>query len=359
MKILEKYLLFTILKKSLAVLIALVLLMSLFKFIDEFENIGHKNYSYTVAIQYIVLLLPSFFNSFTILAFMIGVIFAIGKFNSDRELQIFITGSISIKRIIFQCLKYPFYFSSILLLVFELISPKTFYLAEKLKNQALGKQINVTSDSSWIKKENKVIFIKKLDKHNHEKINQVLVFHLDENNNLMNILRGEDFKYETNKILIHKAQKINLNKNEDLNYPRLEYFEDWYKLDLDNQELISAQRDIRTMTFFELVKAVIYSYQNEINSSQFSSELISRVIRPFTLVGMILLSVPFVFSMQRSISLGNRIFLAVSIGVLTHLLTKVMGILAIKINSLTFIGPLLPSLILILSGIYFLRLKHK
>jgi len=108
MKLLERYLFSSIVKSSISVLLGLVVLFSFFQFLEELNDVTKKGYTISIAIKYIALLLPSFFNLLLILGVMIGVVFSLGQLNSNKELQIFQVASISKKDIIFKSIKFTF-----------------------------------------------------------------------------------------------------------------------------------------------------------------------------------------------------------------------------------------------------------
>jgi len=74
---------------------------------------------------------------------------------------------------------------------------------------------------------------------------------------------------------------------------------------------------------------------------------------------MILLAIPYILNIERNISIGQRVFLSIVIGTITHLVTKVLSVVSLKFDSMILVGPILPTLILILAGILILKIKTK
>jgi len=352
MKILDKYLLILIIRTSLSVLFSLVLIFSFFKFIEELNQVGEAYYTLSTAFQYILLLMPTFLNSLVILSVMIGTVFVIGGLNSNKELQIFYTGSISRRDLIYKSTKYPFLFSVVLIIILELISPLTFKLAENIKNQALGKLSTVNLENIWLKKNNQFIFIHS-EKKKKKSIN---IFEVNENS-LANMTVGRDAIYFNDSIKTKETSNLEISKKDKLYSFKLNTSAPPVEILLEKDQANILKRNPISMSINELISVIVFSINNDTNSNQLILELISRAIKPFTLIGMIFLSLPFILNIERNVTLSNRLFLAVSIGTLTHLFTKVLSIVSVKYESMLFIGPILPTIILMLLGILLIRVK--
>jgi len=111
------------------------------------------------------------------------------------------------------------------------------------------------------------------------------------------------------------------------------------------------------MSLYELYQAIFFSIRNQTNNTQFVVEFLTRIIRPLTLIGMILIALPFVLDIERSISIGKRIALASGIGVITHLMTKATSIMSLKFTSIYLIGPIIPTIFLILLGVIIFKYR--
>jgi len=354
MKTLDKYLLLNIVRSSFLALFSLVIIFAFFKFIEEFDEIGNKSYTLNIAIEYILLLIPSIFNSLLVLSLLIGTVFSIGQLNSNKELQIYQTASISQRDLIKKTLKYQFILSIILLIFLEFITPQTLTFANQIKNQSLGKNSYQEAGGSWFKKNNEILFLSK-DKNG----NYYLKLFNFEGNSLLDFTIGEGAFFSGNEIVAGDSKKIILKNNEDFIAPVESFSNNHINFNLDFDDINSLNKDVKTMSIFELVEPVMSSFQNEKNLNEIILEISSRIIKPFTLIGMILVALPFILSFERNVSIGKRIFLSVMIGIITHLSTKVASVVSLKFDAIILVGPILPTLILILIGAFFVKNKIK
>jgi len=155
MKIFEKYFLISIFKSSAVSLVSLVLIFAVLQFIDELGDINKNGYALEEIARYVLFLFPSYFNALFVLAIMIGTVFAIGELNSNKEILIFQTASISIGQIIRKSYKYPFIIAVFCLIVFEIIAPVSWKIADQIKKNAFGEVSDFSTSSSWVKEKNK------------------------------------------------------------------------------------------------------------------------------------------------------------------------------------------------------------
>jgi len=353
MKLLDKYLFLSILKKSIFSLFALVLIFIFFKFLDELSDIGSNGYTLSKALQYLLLLLPSIFNSLLVISIMIGTVLALGQLNSQKELQIFLTGAISIKNLIFKSLSYPVIICVFLIIFFEFISPRSIELANQVKSSPL-KNILVKSDENiWFKKDNHFIHFYKNPNENYS----VRVYEVTNKSKLANILYKNSYDKSNLGINNSTFSKINIDDKSSF-FKIKDVSNENLTLNLDIRKQHFFNRDVEVLSIFELVQSVSYSIANNLNFNKYITELLNRLIKPITLIGMILIAIPYVINFQREASIGNRIFIAITIGVSTHLLTKITSSLALKMDLIAMIGPILPTAVLLSLGYILIFLNN-
>jgi len=346
MTIIDRYIVRSIAISSTLALLGLVTLMAFINFLNELNELGNGAYSFEIILQHILLLTPSFFNSLLILAIMMGVIFAVGEFNSNREIQIFQTASISLSHLVNKCLVISFLLSIFLISFFEIISPDTFKLAHQIKNQALGKPIVKFNETLWFKDGNKIFNISNISPNG----SSLRVFTVDDKGRLVSFSFGKQGNFLDNKFIEPASKTINFSiNNQDINsFPTINYQE--VKIPLEEELVNIMKLDIKESSLKNLFKSGYYSYTNGLHYREYAHEIIIRLIRPFTLIGMILASIPIILRFGRSISVSNRIFISLMIGLITNLLSRILSVISLKFDSLEFVGPMIPTLLLISFG---------
>ena len=74
-------------------------------------------------------------------------------------------------------------------------------------------------------------------------------------------------------------------------------------------------------------------------------ELYKRVVRPVSLIAMILMAMMFIFGSTRDVTLGRKIFFGVALGLSFELLSRIGGALALSFNFSPLISAILPAIV--------------
>ena len=89
----------------------------------------------------------------------------------------------------------------------------------------------------------------------------------------------------------------------------------------------------------------------------FEVELFKRLVKPVTLLAMILIAMLFIFGSTRDITLGRKIFLGVAIGLTFELISRISGALSLSYEFSPFLSSFIPSLLAIIIAVMILIKK--
>ena len=78
--------------------------------------------------------------------------------NSNKEIQIFLTGGISYKVLIYKVIKFNLMLIIIFQILLEIISPLSIKLANNIKNEKMEISKSIEDESYWKKKNNQLIY---------------------------------------------------------------------------------------------------------------------------------------------------------------------------------------------------------
>jgi len=352
MNILDKYFLRLIIKSSFATLVGLVLIFAFFQFIGELNEVTDTKYTIGIALNHILFLIPSYISSLLVLSLLIGTVFSIGQLNSNKELQIYQTATISTPALIKKAIKYPVVVAIILLGFLEFITPQTLDTANQIKAQALGKLVFQDNNDAWFKKDDQILFLRK-DKTSNYFIN---IFETQDNN-LLSFTHGDGAYFSDSGIVSGNSKKIKFIKEKRFEAPEESFQEIDILFDLSSEEIGSLSKNIKTMTLYDITKLIASTVHHDFNINHLVVEFLSRILKPVSLIGMILLAIPFTLDLSRNISIGNRIFIAVSIGTVSHLFTKILSMVSLKFESMLIVGSILPTVTMIILGLLLIKLK--
>jgi len=185
------------------------------------------------------------------------------------------------------------------------------------------------------------------------------IFTVDKEHNLVSYSKGKDIEVSSDGLVFENLSHLEVKRVKDLNFLQSKKNNTSYQINLDKSELYSFKDDVKTMDMIQLIVSLNAKVKSGLNSNEILYEIMSRIIKPFTLLSMVLIALPLILTQDRAISLGNKIFIAISIGVITHLLIKISSVIAIKINVISYIGPLIPTVVLTLTGLVLLKRNLK
>ena len=125
-----------------------------------------------------------------------------------------------------------------------------------------------------------------------------------------------------------------------------------------DQDLIdSLKKEPDELTTWNIIKQIQFLSDNKLRSGIFEVELYKRLIKPITLMAMILLAMLFVFGSTREVTLGRKIFFGVSLGLSFEMLSRIGGAMALSLDFDPLMSAILPSTVVIVIAIALLIRK--
>lgn len=342
-KLINKYLFLEISKNSIVFIVLLVLIFSLFHFLDE---IG-KDYPMDSKIEYILYSIPPTINLLAGLGIFMASIVTVGNLNDRKELQIFLTGGISlfgfIRKTVLICLA----LSLVMLILGEIFSPIFSEKSLKIKAEATGRNFYSTNNDIWIKNDNFFINIK--NNNGGVLFSGLSLFEVDGGNHLTNFSYSNEGSLDSGFLKLENAKTISFIKQDNSNILRpitSKKKEATISVDFSNVETL--EKDERTMTLFELVESASFLSSIGLKNEKFISEIFSRLTKPLMSVGLFLIAIPMLLNFSRGASLTKMILIGITLALIFNLLSKLMGLYAVNFNMNVYIASLLPILMIYL-----------
>ena len=330
----------------LGILLLLILLFAFFKFLDEFDNIGTKNFNIQALIIYIAYLLPYILYTVSSFSVLIGMILSVGNMVNTKELMILESSGVSKGILIKKIILLSLFYLSVSLSFGEFIAIDFLKKAENFKSVMLGKNIgNTLNKNIWVKQENNVILIN-LDKQTNLP-GFANIFELTEDNKLKSI-HSTSIKNEAgNSFRFAKSKGLEIiEKNNRFSIAKIDSRSDKHK----NIEYLPKKLDSGTSTIIQLAKNVYNNSINGISSKKYQIEILQRIITPLNICIMILIAIPSLFNYSREFSLGKRLFFGISFGILAILVSKYTNLISLRFETNIFLVFFLPSVLFFLVG---------
>ena len=125
-----------------------------------------------------------------------------------------------------------------------------------------------------------------------------------------------------------------------------------------DQDLIdSLKKTPPELTTLNIIKQIQFLSDNKLRSVIFEVELYKRLIKPITLMTMILLAMLFIFGSTRDATLGRKIFFGIALGLSFEMLSRIGGAMALSFEFNPVISAVLPTIVVMVVAIILLIQK--
>ena len=127
---------------------------------------------------------------------------------------------------------------------------------------------------------------------------------------------------------------------------------DSYKqmVSFDKDLIESLKKHPEDLTTWKIFKQIQFLSENKLRSGLFEVEFYKRLIKPVTLIAMILMAMLFIFGTNRDASLGKKIFFGISIGLSFELISRIGGAISLGFDFSPILSAILPTIVVLLIG---------
>ena len=346
--ILDRYIGRSIVVTSILALFALVAVFAFFSLVDQLDDTGRGNYGVADAIQYVLLTIPRLSYELFPLAIVIGSMAALGMLANTSELAVIRTSGVSQSQLAYSLIKTGLVFVVISILIGEVIAPVTEQAAQQKRSIALTKQISMkTKHGFWSRDGDNYINIRKILPG--DRVEEIYIYEFDKEHQLRSSIYAKHAEYNQDKWVLHDILKTEITEEQVTN----NHYEtaEWEAL-LNPEVINMVTIKPRYLSILGLISYIDYLKANNQSSKQYVQAFWSKLISPFSIIAMILLSICVVRCEARPMGLGQRVFIGALIGITFHLINQVSGHLGIVYGMPAFLSVCLPTVV-IFSYIYY------
>jgi len=359
MKIKDRYIAKTILSYTLVVMIVWLSIYSFFNFLSELNSVGNANYTILAAFQYIILQMPEAAYDQASVIILLGCILGIGHLATTGQLLIIRVSGVSVLNITWLSIKNAMLFLFILILVGEIFAPTLTQYAEGERLDALGQtSFSESQDGFWIRDGDNFINVENNVDGNI--FDGITVIEVDKENKIKRIIYSDNGIFDGKTLNLNETDIFSVTSNNAYENISLKERKNYNKNVAFDQDLIaSLEKEPKDLSTFTIIKQIQFLTENKLRASVFEVELYNRMVKPLTLIAMILISILFIFGSARDITLGRKIFVGVSIGLSFELISRLGGALSLSFEFSPFLSSFTPSLLAIVIAIFILISKSK
>ena len=344
MKIKDRYIANTLLTYSIVVLLVWLSIYSFFNFLAELNTVGTVNYTILEAFKYIVLQLPEVAYDQVSPVILLGCVLGMGHLATTGQLIILRASGISILKITWLTLKNAIIFLIFLTLIGELVAPTLTTYAENERSNALGQNsLSNSQDGFWIRDGDNFINVE--NNVDGSLFNGITVIELNKSNKIERVIESKSAIFDGQNINMDSTNIFSINSTNLFDDIALKERNLYKKRVAFDQDLIdSLEKEPKDLTTLTIVKQIQFLTDNKLRAEVFEVELYKRLVKPITLVAMVLLAMLFIFGSTRDATLGRKIFFGVVIGLSFELISRIGGALALSLNFSPLLSTFVPAI---------------
>jgi len=351
MTILRRYIARRLLWATLLALFVLVALFTFFSLIDQLEQTGQGNYGVFQAITYVLLTLPRLAYELFPIAAVIGAMATLGMLAQHSELTVIRTSGVSITQLAGNMVSAGILLVLIAVVIGEVVAPAGEERAQYLRSVALTQQIALkTKYGFWTRDGGSYVNIRKVLPGN--RVEDIYIYEFDAANRLRSSTHATRASYRDQRWLLEDLRQTVIDEA-GVHSRRLKRAEWEAMLNPEMINLVVVEPQYLTM--IGLTRYISHLRQNAQNTGRYEQALWAKLVRPLTILAMIVLAVPLVHGQPRSHAIGQRVFTGALIGVVFHIVDQATLHVGIVYGLPAVLSAAAPTLILIAALVVLLR----
>ncbi len=357
MKILDRYIVKTMAFYTLAVLFIWLSVYGFLNFINEVDKIGKVGYTTYSAIIYVLMDLPAVAYSHSSVIILLGSLLALSHLAATSQLIVIRACGLSIMQIAKIVVKSALMFVVIIIFIGEWVAPISAQTAQNFRAKALGQNSEADNQQGfWLKDGNTIIHVKKnFSGHLFE---DVVLINISQLKQLDSISQADYAFFDGQNLKLQNIETQQLDHAKKFVDIQSEHrSKDDIKVTFDQTSINSLGKTPEELSTWHLYKQINFLKNNSLNSGEFEVEFYKRLVRPMTLIAMILFSMLFIFGSLRNTSLGKNIFFGLMLSLCFELLSRISGVVSLKFDYYYFLSASMPTLVALAAVFILLRRK--
>ncbi len=360
----ERYLASVVVGHTVLVMVVLLVIFGFFEFMNQVSKLTEE-YTLAKGSLYTLLKLPVYSYEVFPIVLLIGALMGLGRLANQSELTVLRVTGWSIKRILWAVLKTALMMWLIIAMIGEWVAPASEAYAKKLRAEALNKSFSVGSGSGfWIKDGRRYIHVKQAV--SSTELRGITVYELDDDGvrQLVQIARGY---YQQGQWKFEKSVTQTLAFQEPKAYIEGVTVLPWLSIAIESSDVLkmsfpltpealqNLEIETRYLSMWDLYQHIQFLQSNDLETGAYQLEFWRKAAMPVVVVAMIAIVFPLIFGSIRQVSMGQRIFLGVLLGMGFHLLNQLVGNLTVVYHWPVVLGAFLPALLLLFVALFWLQ----
>lgn len=316
MTILDRYIGRTVFLTSLMVLLILAALSAFITFFSEFGHIGEGSYGIIQALEYSLLLVPEQALDLFPTATLMGALLGLGSLASTNELMVVRAAGVSMRRIAMSALLGGLAMAVVVVIVGEYVAPAANHYANNQRTQELyGKKGMLSQHGIWARDGDVFVNVRQLV--SRDLIRDIYIYQLDDGR-LVSASHAAEAQYKKGQWVLHDIGTTTLHGLASATVTHAKSAV-WSTL-LDPALLRLFVVNPHNLSAQGLWHYIGYLEHNDLEVKRYRVAFWAKIVRPVTVLVMVLLAIPFVFGPLRSVTNGQRMLVGILAGIAFYLI---------------------------------------
>jgi lipopolysaccharide export system permease protein len=352
MKLLDRYIVTTILQSTFVVLLVLFGVSLFVDMSNELHAVGRGDYTVFKALAYVLLKVPNEIYLFFPMAALLGALVGLGVLSTNGELVSMRAAGMSMSRIMRAVIVAACILSLIMAVFGEGLLPAMNKKANDLQTNAMyGREAIATKNGLWMHINNEFIHVRKV--MSRQRLSGVTRYQFNGQHQLEEVDFVDRLTFRDG---AWRARKMSSSLFSEKQVQTNTVADQVWELNLNPNVLAFGLDSPSEMSLISLVKYIHYRENIGLPNNKIWLLFWQRAFQPLAVVVMILLAMPFVFGSIRSGAMGHRLLVGIIWGLGFYFLTQFFGQLSLVYSVPAIVGALLP--ILVFASVGFLLMKR-
>ena len=333
MTIIDKYLGKTVLSAIALVTLMLAGLQLFMLFVGQLGDIGKGDYGVFQALFYVLLQIPYQVYLFFPVACLLGALLGLGMLANHSELLVVRAAGMSVLQVVRAVLQVAIFLVVCVCVLGELFIPRMMHFsADQKALYKSGGQALRTTNGLWLRVQNNFIHV------NEAKTPELLLgvnqYRFNEEKKLVIARKIERAEYHRDQWQLYGVKESTFKDNRVIASAKNQVVWDTEVLP---QMISVSTKAPDEMSLSQIWRHIRIQKKSHLDVAVLEVSFWRRLFQPLITCVMILLAIPFVFGPLRSMTMGQRFMIGVSVGFGFHILNE----FAIPIGQLYQVPPLL------------------
>lgn len=350
----ERYIAGTMLKATGMTLVVLVSLLVFFTLIDEMGDVGRGAYRTADALLVTLLAAPRYiFEAFPVAA-LLGSLIGLGSMGAHGELVAMRGAGFSLRQIILAVMKTGLLMVVGVLLFGELVAPAAEQWSERHRVEKLEQKVTLkTRYGFWARDGSAFVNIRGIEPGG--RLEDIYIYEFDDQRRLTLATHAAGAAHTGDRWRLAGIRQSRVSVE---GVERRELAQAGWDSLLDPGLLRVVSVAPAALSMTELFRYIRVMRQNGQSATDYEVAFWVKLATPLATLVMLFIAVPFVLAHQRFVSIGQRVFLGVLLGMAFYTLSRGMSYVAVVYALSPLLSALLPAAAFLAIGVYLMRRVH-